>query len=105
KAIRRQRQMRIRDTTFTSLSAGSLSLIIRQEKNLYNILRELRNDADAAFNRIVDTVMLRMRRSDDSLYREYNQNEGFQGNFRNLLRQIIDDQDYREVVDNFPTES
>ncbi len=89
----------------TSQSAGSLSIIIRQEKNLYNILRELRNDADAAFNRIVDTVMLRMRRSDDSLYREYNQNEGFQGNFRNLLRQIIDDQDYREVVDNFPTES
>lgn len=45
-------------------------------------------------------VMRRMRRSDDALYREYNQNEGFQGNFRNLLRQIIDDQDYREVVDN-----
>lgn len=44
-------------------------------------------------------VMRRMRRSDDSLYREFNQNEGFQGNFRNLLRQIIDDQDYREVVD------
>lgn len=59
-----------------------------------------RDEADAAFNRIVDTVMRRMRRSDDSLYREYNQNEGFQGNFRNLLRQIIDDQDYREVVDN-----
>ena len=89
----------------TSQSAGSLSIIIRQEKNLYNILRELRNDANAAFNRIIDTVMCRMRRSDDSLYRGYNQNEGFQGNFRNLLRQIIDDQDYREVVDNFPTES
>ena len=44
-------------------------------------------------------VMRRMRRSDDSLYREFNQNEGFQGNFRNLLRQIIDDQDNREVVD------
>lgn len=44
-------------------------------------------------------VMRCMRRSDDSLYREYNQNEGFQSNFRNLLRQIIDDQDYREVVD------
>ena len=51
---------------------------------------------------IADDVleMRRMRRSDDSHYREYNQNEGFQGNFRNLLRQIIDDQDYREVVDN-----
>ncbi|MBD5306010.1 MAG: hypothetical protein HDS14_00045 [Bacteroides sp.] len=59
-----------------------------------------RDEADAAFNRIVDTVMRRMRRSDDSLYRDYNQNEGFQGNFRNLLRQIIDDQDYREVLDN-----
>lgn len=89
----------------TSQSAGSLSIIIRQEKNLYNILRELRNDANATFNRIIDTVMCRMRRSDDSLYREDNQNEGFQGNFRNLLRQIIDDQDYREVVNNFPTES
>lgn len=88
-----------------SQSAGSISIIIRQEKNLYNILRELRNDANAAFNRIVDTVMCRMHRSDDSLYREYNQNEVFQGNFRNLLRQIIDDQDYREVVNNFPTES
>ena len=40
-----------------------------------------------------------MRRSDDTLCREYNQNEGFQGNFRNLIRQIIDDQDYHEVVD------
>ena len=64
-----------------------------------------RDEADAAFNRIVDTVMRRMRRSDDSLYREYNQNEGFQGNFRNLLRQIIDDQDYREVVDNPSTDN
>ena len=88
-----------------SQSVGSLSIIIRQEKNLYIIHRELHNDANVAFNRIVDTVMRRMRRSDASLYREYNQNEGFQGNFRNLLRQIIDDQDYREVVDNFPTES
>ena len=49
-----------------SQSVGSLSIIIRQEKNLYNILRELRNDANAAFNRIIDTVMCRMRRSDDS---------------------------------------
>lgn len=38
--------------------------------------------------------MRRVRCSDDYLYREYNQNEGFQGNFRNILRQIIDDQDY-----------
>lgn len=67
---------------------------------LYREPVQNRDEADAAFNRIVDTVMRRMRRSDDSLYREYNQNEGFQGNFRNLLRQIIDDQDYREVVDN-----
>ena len=88
-----------------SQSVGSLSIIIRQGKNLYNILRELRNDVNATFNRIVDTVMCRMRRSDDSLYREYNQNEGFQGNFRNLLRQIIDNQDYREVVDNSSTEA
>ena len=64
-----------------------------------------RDEADAAFNRIVDTVMRRMRRSYDSLYREYNQNEGFQGNFRSLLRKIIDDQDYREVVDNPDTTS
>lgn len=48
---------------------------------------------------IADDVLRRMRCSDDSIYREYNQNEDFQGNFRNLLRQIIDDQDYREVVD------
>lgn len=64
-----------------------------------------RDEADAAFNRIVDKVMRRMCRSDDSLYREYNQNEGFQGNFRSLLRQIIDDQDYREVVNNPSTEA
>lgn len=44
--------------------------------------------------------MCRLRRRDDSLDCEYTQNEVFQGNFRNLLRQIIDDQDYREVVDN-----
>lgn len=86
----------------TSQSVGRLNFMIRQEKNLYNILIEAHNEADAAFNRIVDTVM---RRSDDSLYREYNQNEGFQGNFRNLLRQIIDDQDYREVVDNHPADN
>ena len=88
----------------TSQSEGRPSIIIRHEKNLYNILREVRNEADA-FNRIVDTVMRRMRRSDDSLYREYNQNEGFQGKFRNLLRQIINDQDYREVVDNPSTDN
>ena len=45
-------------------------------------------------------VMHRLRRRDDSLYREYNQNESFQGNFHNLLRQIFDDQDYREGVDD-----
>lgn len=45
-----------------------------------------------------DGVLRRMRLSDDSVYRECNQNEGFQGNFRNLLRHIIDGQDYREVV-------
>lgn len=72
----------------TSQSVGRLNFMIRQEKNLYNILLEAHNDA-----------------YDDSLYREYNQNEGFQGNFRNLLRQIIDDQDYREVVDNPPTDN
>lgn len=65
--------------------------MIWQEKNRYNILVEVRNDADAAFNRIVDTVMSRMRCGDDSLYREYNQNEGIQGNLSNLLRQIIND--------------
>ena len=50
---------------------------------------------------IADDILVfrRMRRSDDTLCREYNQNEGFQGNFRNLIRQIIDDQDYHEVVD------
>jgi len=89
----------------TSQSVGIPNFMLRQEKNLYSILIEVHNEADAAFNRIFDTVMRRMRRSDDSLSREYNQNKGFQGNFRNLLRQIIDDQDYREVVDNHPTES
>lgn len=89
----------------TSQSVGRLNFMIRQEKNLYNILIEAHNEADAAFNRIVDAVMRRMRRSDDSLYREYNQNEGFQGSFRNLLCQIIDDQDYSEVVDNHPTDN
>ena len=89
----------------TSQSEGSLSIIIRHEKKLYNILREVRNDEDSAFNRIIDTVMCCLRRSDNSLYRKYNQNEGFQGNFRNLLRQIINDQNYREVVDNLSAES
>ena len=51
----------------TSQSVGRLNFMIRQEKNLYNILIEAHNEADAAFNRIVDTVMRRMRRSDDSL--------------------------------------
>ena len=51
---------------------------------------------------IADDVLVfrRMRRSDYSLYHGYNQNEGFQGNFRKLLRQIIDDKEYREVVHN-----
>ncbi len=88
-----------------SQSVGILSLLIRQEKNLYNIFRDVSNDANAAFNRIVDTVMRCMRRSDGSLYHKYNQNEGFQGNFRNLLRQIINDQNYREIVDNLSAES
>lgn len=88
-----------------SQSEGRLSIIMRQEKNLYNFLREVRNDPDAAFNRIVDTEKCRMLRNYDSLYREYNQNESFQGNFQNLLRQFLNDQYYREVEDNLSAES
>lgn len=79
-----------------------LTDFIEYLNNVHEVLKsfDFYNKADAAFNRIVDTVMRRMRRSDDSLYREYNQNEGFQANFCNLLRQIIDDQEFREVADN-----
>lgn len=49
---------------------------------------------------IADDVLMirRIHRSDNFLYREYNQNEGIQDDFSKLLRRIIDDQDYREVV-------
>lgn len=71
----------------------------------YNILIKVCEKEYAAFNRIVNMVMFRIHRNDDFLYHVCNRTESPHGNFSNLLRQIIDDQDYREVVDNPPTDN
>lgn len=89
----------------TSQPVGRLTFIICEKNGIYDNIIHTRCEVDTVLYRVVYMVMRRLRRSDDSLYRKYNQNEGFQRNFRNLLRQIIDDQDYREVVDNHPTDN
>ncbi|MCR5456018.1 MAG: DEAD/DEAH box helicase family protein [Bacteroidales bacterium] len=46
---------------------------------------------EIAFNNIIDRVIRRQRSADMSLYKEYQQNEGFKDNFRVLINRMINE--------------
>jgi len=49
---------------------------------------------EAAMVAIVDRIMRKHRKGDDSLYKEYRQNEGFKQNFINVINRMLGDLDY-----------
>ena len=49
---------------------------------------------DKAMSQIIDRVVRKKRKGDMSLYKEYQQNEGFKANFRNLIIRMLSDVDY-----------
>ena len=49
---------------------------------------------EAAMALIIDRIIRQKRRGDLSLYKEYNQNEGFKVNFRNVISHMVSNLDY-----------
>ena len=49
---------------------------------------------DEAMKMIIDRIVRQKRKGDMSLYKEYQQNEGFKSNFRNLISRMLSDMDY-----------
>ena len=49
---------------------------------------------DEIYARIIDSIVRQKRKGDMSLYREYQQNEGFKVNFQQLLRRMVENVDY-----------
>ena len=49
---------------------------------------------DAAMAIIIDRIIRQKRKGDMSLYKEYQQNEGFKANFRLLINRMLDDLEY-----------
>lgn len=56
-----------------------------------------KNAVDVVFGEIVDRVMRLMRKSNGTFCRQYNRNEGFRENFRDVVRQIIENRECREL--------
>ena len=46
---------------------------------------------DKLMGKIIDGIIRKKRSGDMSLYREYQQNEGFKANFRNLIVRMVSD--------------
>ncbi len=46
------------------------------------------------YGKIIDSIVRQKRKGDNSLYREYQQNEGFKANFQNLLIRMVENMDY-----------
>lgn len=49
---------------------------------------------DAAMAMIIDRIIRQKRKGDMSLYKEYQQNEGFKANFRLLINRMLGDLEY-----------
>ena len=49
---------------------------------------------DEIYARIIDSIVRQKRKGDMSLYKEYQQNEGFKVNFQHLLRRMVENVDY-----------
>lgn len=54
---------------------------------------------DKLMGKIIDGIIRKKRSGDMSLYREYQQNEGFKANFRNLIVRMVSDTTGELVVD------
>ena len=52
---------------------------------------------DALMNEIIDRIMRQKRKGDNSLYKEYQQNEGFKVDFRNVVMRMLGNMDYMQV--------
>lgn len=46
------------------------------------------------YAKIIDSIVRKKRKGDNSLYREYQQNEGFKANFQNLLIRMVENMEY-----------
>ena len=46
------------------------------------------------YAKIIDSIVRKKRKGDMSLYKEYQQNEGFKANFQNLLIRMVENMDY-----------
>ena len=49
---------------------------------------------DEAMATIIDRIIRKKRKGDMSLYKEYQQNDGFKYNLRNLINRMLGDLDY-----------
>ena len=49
---------------------------------------------DALMIEIIDRIMRQKRKGDNSLYKEYHQNEGFKAGFRNVIMRMLGNLDY-----------
>ncbi len=49
---------------------------------------------DEIYAKIIDKIVRDARRSDMSLYKEYQQNDGFKVNFQNVLRRMVENMDF-----------
>ena len=49
---------------------------------------------DALMITIIDRIMRKKRKGDNSLYKEYQQNEGFKADFRSVITRMLSDLDY-----------
>ena len=49
---------------------------------------------DALMITIIDRIMRKKRKGDNSLYKEYQQNEGFKADFRSVIARMLSDLDY-----------
>ena len=53
---------------------------------------------DALMIDIIDRIIRQKRKGDNSLYKEYQQNEGFKVNFRNVIIRMLSDLDYLQAM-------
>ena len=52
---------------------------------------------DALMITIIDRIMRKKRKGDNSLYKEYQQNEGFKADFRSVITRMLSDLDYLQA--------
>lgn len=52
---------------------------------------------DALMITIIDRIMRKKRKGDNSLYKEYQQNEGFKADFRSVITRMLNDLDYLQA--------